>query len=330
MTMHKRSFTVATASLAMALVAGAPSGGRAQPFPGDKIVRIVVPANPGSPPDVVGRIIAAELAESEGWRVVVDNRPGALQSIAIEDVLNKPADGLSIFPMTLGAIATPALLPEKRLRLERDFAPVVKIATGFTVLVVHPSVPANTLSEFVALLKAQPDKFNNSTGPIGTPAHLLGEMFRLQTGSSFSHVFYQKPQQRLGDLLSGRTHFSFYNTPSVVDLVATGKLRALALAGPKRVAALKDVPSVVEEGYPNLVAEDWFGFLVKTGTPGEIIERLNAAVNKALAKQKIRDALGRLGYEPAGGTSAELGNLLASQLVYWTKTVKDSGIKMPQ
>jgi tripartite-type tricarboxylate transporter receptor subunit TctC len=149
-------------------------------------------------------------------------------------------------------------------------------------------------------------------------------MFRLQTGTSFSHVYYQKPQQRLGDLLSGRTHFSFYNTPSVVDHVATGKLRALALAGPRRVAALKDVPTVVEEGFPNLVAEDWFGFLVKTGTPDETIRRLNAAVNKVLAKQKTRDAFARLGYEPAGGTSAELGKLLASQLAYWAKVVKDA------
>src|SRR5262249_36283875 len=123
---------------------------------------------------------------------------------------------------------------------------------------------------------------------------------------------------------------AFFNTPAVVDLIATGKLRALALAGPKRVAVLKDVPTVVEAGFPNLVAEDWVGFVVKAGAPHEAIGRLNAAVNKALAKQKVRDAFASLGYEPAGGTPADLGRLIASEVAYWAKIVKDSGIKMPQ
>jgi tripartite-type tricarboxylate transporter receptor subunit TctC len=332
--MHARKFlrrlllhTMVSPSLILAC-ALVPS--QADVYPGNRVIRVVVPTPPGPPPDAIARIIAIELSETEGWRVVVDNRPGALQVIALMEVLKQPADGLSIFPMTLGAIPTPVLAPEKGIRLQTDFAPVVKIATGYTVLVVHPSLPAATLPELVALLKSQPDRLNYSSGGFGTPAHLLGEMFKLQTSTSFTSIQYPQNAQRLSDLLTGQTQFAFFNTPAVVDLVATGKLRALALAGPRRIAALKDVPTVIEAGFPNLAAEDWVGFVVKAGTPIENIARLNAVVNKALAKQKIRDAFGRIGYEPAGGSSAALGNLIDSQIEYWTKVIKDSNIQMPQ
>ncbi len=307
-----------------------PSAAQADSFPGNNPIRIVVPTNSGPPPDAIARIIASDLTENEGWRVVVENRPGALQTLAISDVLRQPADGLSIFPMSLGAIATPALLPEKAIRLDVDFAPVVKIASGYTVLVVTPSVPAVAVSDLVALLKTQPDKLHYSSGGFGTPAHLLGEMFRLRTGTSFTQVQYPVNQQRIGDLLSGRTHFAFYNTPAVADLVAADKLRALALAGPRRIAAFKDVPTVVEAGFPSLVAEDWVGFVVKAGTAAEAIGRLNAAVNRSLAKPKIREAFARLGYEAAGGTPADLQGLIASQLSYWATITREAGIKMPQ
>jgi tripartite-type tricarboxylate transporter receptor subunit TctC len=302
----------------------------AEPFPGNKVIRIFVPTGAGSPPDAIGRIVANALGEAEGWRVVVENRPGALQSLAMADVLKQPADGLSIFPMSLGAIATPALMPEKGLRLETDFAPVVKIASGYTVLVVHPSVPATTLPELIALLKSQPDKLNYSAPPFGAPGHLLAEMFRIETGTSFAHVLYSQSHQRTVDLLSGRTQFAFYNTPVILDLVATGRLRALALAGPKRIAALKDVPTVGEAGFPNLVAEDFVGFAVRAGAPEESVRRLNAAVNHALANPAVREKFVNLGYEAAGGTPDELGRLIACQATYWGRIVKESGIRLPQ
>jgi tripartite-type tricarboxylate transporter receptor subunit TctC len=155
-------------------------------------------------------------------------------------------------------------------------------------------------------------------------------MFRLEAGLSFTQVQYPQQQQRIPDLLSGQTHFAFYNTPAVVDLVATGKLRALALAGPKRIAALKDVPTVVEAGFPHLVAEDWVGFVVKAGAPDDAIRHLKGAVNQAIARPKVRDAFARLGYDAAGGSPAELGQLIASQVAYWGRIVKDADIKMPQ
>jgi tripartite-type tricarboxylate transporter receptor subunit TctC len=308
------------------VVACGAAAAQAEPYPSGNVVRIVVPTTPGPPPDTIGRIIATHLAESEGWRVVVDNRPGALQTLAMEDVLRKPADGLSIFPMSIGAVAVPSLLPGRGLRLERDFAAVVKIATGYNVLVVNPSVPARTLSELVTLLKAQPDKMAYASAVFGAPGHLLGEMFKLQTGAAFQVVPYPNTQQRAADLLSGRTQFAFYNTPTVLDLIVTGKLRALAVTAPARIAALPDVPTVIEAGYPSLVAEDWVGFVVKSGTPDESIARLNAAVNRTLTTREVRDAFTRLGYDAVGGTPAELRQLIASQVAYWTSVVKGSGI----
>ena len=234
------------------IVAGIVAAG-AEPFPGSRPIRIVVPTSPGSPPDVIARVIATDVSEAEGWRVVVENRPGALQTIGMTDVLNQPADGLSIFPFSLGAIPTPILLPGKGIRLETDFAPVVKVATGSNVLVVHPSLRATSVAELVALLKAEPDKYNYSSGGFGTPAHLLGEMFKVQTGVHATHTPYPQGQQRIADLLNGTTHFSFYNTPAMVDLVGTGKLRAIAVTAPNRVPALKDVPTVIEQGFADLV-----------------------------------------------------------------------------
>src|SRR5262249_34476603 len=151
------------------------------------------------------------------------------------EVLKQPADALSIFPMTLGAVSTPTLLPSKGLRLESDFAPVGLIASGYNVLVVHPSLPVTTISELVALLKARPDTLTFSSGGFGTPAHLAGELFKLQNDVRAAHIPYPQSRQRLADLISGITHFAFYNTPAAVDHIASGRLRALAVTSQERI-----------------------------------------------------------------------------------------------
>jgi len=293
-------------------------------------LRIVVASMAGSPPDVISRIVATELSESKNWRITVENRPGALSTLAIADVLKQPADGRTIMTMDVPVVAAPALAPDRHLRLETDFAPVIKLSKDYSVLVVNPSVPARSLAELIALLKSQPGKFNFSSGPFGTPAHLIGEMFKLQTGVAAIHVPYPGLQQRLSDLMGGITQFDFMTASNAVDLIATGRLRALAVTAPKRVAALKDVPTVVEQGFPELVVEGWAGFAVKTGAPNEMIARLNAAVNSALAKEKVQHAFANLGAEPVGGTAAEFGAFVSSQIAHWGTVVRESGIKMPR
>jgi tripartite-type tricarboxylate transporter receptor subunit TctC len=228
--------------------------------------------------------------------------------------------------MSVPITAAPAFLPNMPFDLSKDFAPVIKISTSYNVLVVNPSLPAYSVSELVDLLKRQPDKLTFSSGGFGTPAHLIGEMFKLKTGVRATHVPYQQFPQAIGDLISGVNQYMFVTSLPVIDLIKAGKLRALAVTGPKRLSVLPEVPTIVEQGFPGLVVEDWVGFSVKSGTPGDTVARLNQAINGVLAKPRVREAFGKLGAEPAGGTPAEYGELVHSQIALWAKVVRDSGM----
>jgi tripartite-type tricarboxylate transporter receptor subunit TctC len=299
----------------------------AQSFPPGPI-RIVVPTAASTPPDIISRIIATELTETTGWRMVVENRPGGAMTIAGTDVLSQPADGTSIYAMSLPVAAAPSILPNVPFRLDRDFAPVGKVSVSYNVLVVTPSLPVKSASELVALLKQQPDKLTFSSGGFGTPAHLAGELFKLETGTRATHVPYQQFPQAIGDLLNGTNQFMFITMLPVIDLIKAGKLRALAVTAPERVPVLDEVPTVIEEGFPHLVIEDWVGFAVKSSTPDASVQRLNDAINQALKNPKVHDALAKLGAKPAGGTPAEYGAFVNEQVAYWGKVVKDAGLKL--
>jgi tripartite-type tricarboxylate transporter receptor subunit TctC len=314
---------------ALCLAIGMTGPACSQPFPSD-VIRIIVPPGPGTPPDVISRIVARELAETEGWRMVVENRPGALQTIAMGEVAKRPADGYALLAMSVPMMAAPALLPTVSLRPEVDFAPVVKISTSYTVLVVHPSLPVHSVSELINLLKAKPGQYNFSSAGFGTPSHLMGEKFLIEAGVQATHVPYQQFPQAIGDLVGGTNHFMFVATLPVIDLIKVGQLRALAVTAPTKIAALRDTRSVVEAGFPGLVMEDWLGFAVRNGTPPEVVARLNQAVNKALAQPRVREALAKMGAEPAGGTPAEFGQLIKDQVTYWANIIKRAQIKLPQ
>jgi tripartite-type tricarboxylate transporter receptor subunit TctC len=300
---------------------------KAQTYPSNTI-RMIVPSPAGTPPDIMGRVFAHELNESEGWRVVVENKVGAIQTIGLAEALRQPADGYTLASIALPASAAPALMPDIKFRLDSDFMPVIKLASAYHILVVTPSLPAKSLSEFVALLKSQPDKMTFSSGGFGTPAHLAGELFKLQTGVRATHVPYQGLAKAIADLMSGTNQYQFITPLPVMELIAAGKLRALAVTGPARFPALPDVPTVGEAGFPDLIIQDWFGILVKAGTPDAVVARLNETMNKALAKPRVREAIAKMAAEPAGGTPAEFGTFLKSEMVHWGKVVKDSGIKM--
>jgi tripartite-type tricarboxylate transporter receptor subunit TctC len=323
--MDRRTFLAGAAAIGVGVAAGDRALG--QPFPSN-VIRIVVPYSASTPPDILARIIATALAEGEGWNVIVENKPGAVMTIGVTEVLKQPADGYTLLSITAPFAAVPTLVPDAKFTIETDLTPLIQIGTAYNVLVVNPSVPVNSVAELIAYLKKDPGKYTFSSGGFGTPAHLLGELFKLETGVQATHVPYVQFPQAIGDLLSGVNTYQFITILPVVQHINTGKLRALAVMGRKRVAALKEVPTIAEAGYPQLASEDWAGILVKAGTPPAVIARLNEAVNKALKTDKVREALAKLGTDPGGGTPDAFGALVRSETAHWSKVIKDAGIKI--
>ena len=316
-------------ALLLALLVSAVAGGNvgAQSFP-SRNIRIVIPGGPGTPPDIIPRVVANQVSEAEGWRFVIENKPGAIQTLAGSEVLKSPPDGYSIFAQAMPISSAPTMLANMPFNLTTDFRPVARLSASYNVLVVNPSVPANSVAELVALIRSQPDKLSFSSGGAGTPAHLIGELFKLKNELRATHVPYPTNfSNAIGDLLNGTNQYMFITTLPVIDLIAAGKLRALAVTAPKRIAVLKDTPTVVEQGFPNLVVEEWTGLEVASATPDDIVLRLNAAINKALATEKVKDAFAKIGAEPAGGTPESYGALVKQQVDYWGKVVKEAGIR---
>ena len=323
--MDRRAFLTGAAAVGLGACAYEPVFG--QSFPSN-VIRIVVPNSVSTPPDILSRLIATTLSDDEGWKVVVENKPGAVMTIGASAVLKQPADGHTLLSVATPIAAVQALMPSASLNIETDFAPVIQVATSYNVLVVNPKVPVHSVPELIAYLKTDPNHHTFSSGGFGTPAHLIGELFKLETGVQATHVPYAQFPQAIADLLGGINTYQFITVLPVVELINSGQLRALAVMGRKRIPALKEVPTIVEAGFPKLVAEDWQGILVNSGTPPVVIARLNAAVNKALKTEKVRDLLAKLGTDVGGGTPEAFGALVRAETTRWTKVIKDAGIKI--
>ncbi|MGH6672214.1 MAG: Bug family tripartite tricarboxylate transporter substrate binding protein [Xanthobacteraceae bacterium] len=324
--MDRRTFLTGAAALGLG-IAGYKSAS-ALSFP-SRVIRIIVPAPASSPPDILGRIVANALADDEGWKVIVEDKPGAAQTIGTNDVFQQPADGYTLLAATTPIAAIPGLVPNAPFHVATDFAPVIEIGTGYNVLVVGAKVPVHSVAELVAYLKKDPGKYTFSSGGFGTPAHLLGELFMLETGVKAIHVPYNhSSSQMITDLVTGVNTFQFITLLPVVQFIKAGKLRALAVMGSQRLAILPNVPTIIEAGYPKLEAEDWNGLLVKSGTPPDVIVRLNKAINKVLKTEKVRAAFAKLGVDVAGGTPAQFGALFQAEIARWTKVIKDADIKI--
>jgi tripartite-type tricarboxylate transporter receptor subunit TctC len=311
--------------LACALTAGVTvvSPARAADDYPTKPVRVVVAFTAGGTTDMLARSVSQQLAQRFKQSFVVDNRPGAGGNIGTEFVVRSPADGYTMLVNSVGPISINQTL-YKKLNYDplTDLVPVVQIADVPNVLVVHPSLPVKSFDEFVAYAKANPGKLNYGSTGVGTSSHLSGFMLTERIGTQATHIPY-KGADALNDLLSGRVQFMFATIPSVMPHIQAGKLRALAVSSAKRSRSLPDLPTVAEKGFPGFEAGSWFGFFAPKGTPQDVINKINQAVNEALPS--LQAQMIREGADPVGGSPKQFGDFTRKEYVKWKAVVKASG-----
>lgn len=292
-----------------------------------KPIRMVVAFPPGGPTDIVSRVIAQRLSEQLGQQVIIDNKPGAGGNIAAELIANAPADGYILFYNTSAVVIGPALYSKVNYDTLKDFAPVALTASVPMVLAVNPNLPARSVKEFLDLARSKPGQLNYSSSGTGTITHLASAMLSTQTGIQTQHVPYKGSAPGLVDLASGQTQFMIDTINTVLPYVRDGRLRGLAVSSMKRSSVLPDLPTLHESGLSGFDASAWQGIVAPAATPSDIVQRLNAEVNKALVHPEVRAKLAAQGADVLGGTSAEYAAHLRSELPRWAKAVKDSGAK---
>jgi tripartite-type tricarboxylate transporter receptor subunit TctC len=309
------------------LAALAAASAFAQPYP-SKPIRLLLAFPPGGPTDINARIFAQKLGESMNQQVVVDNKPGAGGNIAAAEAAKSAPDGYTIFYNTSAISIAPSLYSKLNYDVAKDFAPVALTATVPLVLVINPAIPAKSVKEFVAFAKANPAKMNYGSSGSGTITHLAGALFTAQMGLTMQHIPYKGSAPALVDVAGGQTQMMIDTINTILPYVKDNRLRALAIAIQRRSAALPDVPTLEEAAnLPGFEMSAWQGIVVPSGTPKEIISKLNAEINKAVQNPDLRQRLATLGAEPLGGTSEQYAEYIRTELLRWTKVVKDSGAR---
>ena len=311
---------------AMVCALAAVSAAHAQQYPA-KPLRLIVPFPPGGGTDAMARVLAPKLAEGLGQQVVIDNRGGAGATIGTELAAKSPPDGYTLLLMTVTNTVSMSLYPNLKFDLVRDFAPVTKLATTPHVLVVHPSLPARTVKELVALAKARPAQIVYSSSGTGSVSHLAGEYFGFLTGTKMLHVPYKGGGPSVTALVSGEVSVGFATMPSVLAQVKAGRLRGIAMTTAQRSSSLPQLPTVREAGIANYDVGSWYGLSVPTGTSREIVSRLHDVTHKALAQADVKDKLGAAGFEVLLSTPAEFGDFVRVEVERWGKVVKASGTR---
>jgi tripartite-type tricarboxylate transporter receptor subunit TctC len=298
----------------------------AQTYP-SKPIRAIVPYSVGTPPDIVTRLVADKMTAGLGQPVLVENRPGATGTVGLSEFARQPADGYTLYTMLLPVSVAPALYPNLQLDFGKIMEPVGQFTWYYNVLVVHPDVKATTVKELVELLKAGQANYSFASGGNGTPAHLSGELFKLQARVKATHVPYNQFPQGIADLVAGRVQFMFLTSSVSVPLIQSGKLRAMASTGLDRPAALPSIPTMIEEGYKDFVVRGWDGLVVRTGTPPAIVERLNAELAKAVGTPEVRARFASLGVDPVSGSPTAFGDLITTEADRWSRVVREAAIK---
>ena len=314
--------------LCAAIASGATACAHAQSFP-VKPVRIIVPFGPGSTIDIMGRTIAPKLTEALGQQVIVENRSGAGGAIGLEATARAAKDGYTLVIGALGPVTVnPGLYARAPFDPVKDFAPISLLATGPMIIVVHPNVPARSVKELVAVAKARPGKLNYGSPGIGTTNHMAGELLNMAAGIKLVHVPYKGNAEALTDLLGGQLDIVFTGLPPALAQIQSGRLRAVATTGTKRLAALPRLQTIGEAGLAEASVSTWYGLMAPAGTPREIVERLNAETIKTMKNPEIAERFTSQGADPITNTADEFARIIRDDVTKWAKVIKASGLKL--
>ncbi len=312
-----------TISIACALTAGA---ALASDYP-NRPIRMIVPWAPGGGSEISARILGQKLGEYLGTTIVIDTRPGAASMLGTQLAAHAQPDGYTLLFTDLPVTINPAVSKNVGYDLARDFVPVSMVATSPAILVMHPSVPAVNLAEFIALAKAQPGKITLGHGGVGATTHVVGELFQLRAGIKLNPVPYKGTGPAVADTVAGQVQSAISTMPAAVPHIQSGRLRGLAIAGKKRSAAIPDVPTMAEAGVKGVEGENWNGVLAPAGVPQAIIAMLNREIVKAVNQPQVRERLAALSLEAIPSTPGEFKKVLDSELKKWAEVVKAANIQ---
>jgi tripartite-type tricarboxylate transporter receptor subunit TctC len=299
----------------------------AQPYP-NKLIKLILPYTPGSPNDVLARLVAPHLSLRLGQTVVIDNRPGGGTAIGAKAVMTAEPDGYTLlFSNTPSHLIAPLVNKSSTYDPLKDFVPISMIASSSNVLVIAPSVPAQSLRDFLDYAKANPGKLNFGFGQ-GTQPQLVGEMFKLAAGINIASIPYRGGAQAITDLLAGRIHMNVGTVATLLPLIREGRVRALAVTSTSRSTDLPDVPTMAESGLPNVTSVTYYGILGPVGMAADVVERLNSDVNETLKVSELRASMIKLGFEPKSSSPHDFAALLTSDMQKWVPVVKATGFQI--
>ena len=302
--------------------------GAAAQYP-DKPIKLIVPQAAGSATDTVARILGAELAKEVGQQIIIDNRPGGALTLGIDLTAKADPDGYTICMGPIGALAINRHMVAKLpYDIERDLQPIALVTRGHLLLAVSPTLPFQSVQEIIDYAKQNPGKLLNASSSNGSPGHVGGELFKYMSGTDIVHVPYRGGAAAINDLIAGRVHLMFESLNSIAPHAKSGTVRPLAVSGARRSPGFPDLPTVAEAGVPGYAAPTWSGVIAPAGVPRPIIDKLNAAINRAIASQTFRDRFASIGDEPAGGSPEDFAEVIQSDSAKWGDVIRRAGARL--
>ena len=309
------------------LACGFATGAAAQ-YP-DKPIKLIVPQAAGSATDTVARILGAELAKEVGQQIIIDNRPGGALTLGVDLTAKADPDGYTICMGPIGALAINRHMVAKLpYDIERDLQPIALVTRGHLLLAVSPTLPFQSVQEIIDYAKQNPGKLLNASSSNGSPGHVGGELFKYMSGTDIVHVPYRGGAAAINDLIAGRVHLMFESLNSIAPHAKSGTVRPLAVSGARRSPGFPDLPTVAEAGVPGYAAPTWSGVIAPAGVPRPIIDKLNAAINRAIASQVFRDRFASIGDEPAGGSPEDFAEVIRADSAKWGDVIRRAGARL--